>query len=286
MSEEPTGTNSDPDADWLVAEGMLRRGVPVMAAPPSSAGDSEFNLRGWRACEADASRIASWRPGWALIALTGIAFDVIDVDPRNGGDITIRKLAGVLPAVAGVVVTPGGGEHLYVPPYGGRSVSAGGIDYLAARRAVYLPGTRRPKYGGGGYRWVVYLDWSLLDRPNDGAVPRWLHPSLADLDPSGREPVVCDNPRGDNYGRAALQAEANAVAAAPTGQRNSTLNTAAFRCGQLAAGGHLSADHVYDLLLDAAEECGLVADDGWPACHDTVDSGFRAGWIHPRTHGG
>ena len=38
----------------------------------------------------------------------------------------------------------------------------GGIDYLGLGGLVYLPGTRRPKYGGRGYEWGQGLNWNAL----------------------------------------------------------------------------------------------------------------------------
>lgn len=49
---------------------------------------------------------------------------------------------------------------------------------------------------------------------------------------------------GQLYGQRALTAELERLADAPVGERNHTLNRAAFRCYQLAGGGILDADDV------------------------------------------
>lgn len=81
-----------------VAEEMIPHGVAVVVAPPRR-GSAEFRFRRWGSATADPHVLARWRTGWMLAAVTGVAFDVIDVDPRNGGDCTLEQLAGRLPAV-------------------------------------------------------------------------------------------------------------------------------------------------------------------------------------------
>jgi hypothetical protein len=55
--------------------------------------------------------------------------------------------------------------------------------------------------------------------------------------------------RRGGYGRAALAREQAAVAGAPSGRCNATLNLAAFNLGQLVADGLLDADEVRVVLL-------------------------------------
>lgn len=59
------------------------------------------------------------------------------------------------------------------------------------------------------------------------------------------------------YAVKALQSEADRVATATQGIRNQTLNTAAFRMGQLVAGGLIDPDTVTRALADAARATGL-----------------------------
>lgn len=264
---------------------MLEAGVPVIVASPDQRPNrQEFRFPEWRGAAADQRVIGRWRPGWALAARTGIAFDVIDVDPRHGGDVTLARLRAHLPPVAAYVSTPGGGEHLYVAPYGGDSFSSGGIDYQAKARLIYLPGTSRPKYEGRGYSWVQPLDWSVLHRAdNDAVFCRFLLPDRrrpnSVPEPSQADPAAR---RGSRYGRAALLAEADAVASSAPGSRNARLNLAAYRCGQLVAVGHLPATIVVSLLTDAARECLLADENGESACTATIASGLNAGFHSPR----
>lgn len=80
------------------------------------------------------------------------------------------------------------------------------------------------------------------------------------------------------YGQRALEDEAGRVAGAQAGERNHTLNRAAFSLGQLVAGGVLGEQDVVDTLRHAASQCGL----GEPEVSNTLASGLRAGAQEPR----
>ena len=84
--------------------------------------------------------------------------------------------------------------------------------------------------------------------------------------------------RGGCYGAAALARESDLVCGAHPGDRNSTLNRAAFSLGQLVAGGAIDRIVVERALLDAAIECGL----GTREAEATIRSGIEAGLERPR----
>src|SRR5262249_50900459 len=67
------------------------------------------------------------------------------------------------------------------------------------------------------------------------------------------------------------------------GTRNDTLNTAAFNLFQIVAGGGLDEQEVRDRLFEAAETCGLVADDGAASVEATINSAAQAARTRPRT---
>lgn len=81
------------------------------------------------------------------------------------------------------------------------------------------------------------------------------------------------------YGSAALARQIAAVATAPEGQRNHTLNTAAFSLGQLIPGGHLPEDLVRSQLAAAAVSAGL----GTLEADRTINSGITSGIADPYT---
>jgi hypothetical protein len=84
--------------------------------------------------------------------------------------------------------------------------------------------------------------------------------------------------RSGGYGRAALAQERTAVAGAPPGRRNATLNRAAFNLGQLVAAGLLDANEVRAVLLAAALEAGNPE----AKAQATISSGLRGGMARPR----
>lgn len=86
------------------------------------------------------------------------------------------------------------------------------------------------------------------------------------------------NGRASTYALAALRGEVERVRAAQEGERNDTLNRAAFSLGQLVADGQLDADEVADELTEAAEEAGLMARE----TRATIRSGLRGGARNPR----
>jgi hypothetical protein len=72
------------------------------------------------------------------------------------------------------------------------------------------------------------------------------------------------------------------VEAATHGERNETLNKAAFSLGQLVEAGHLNEGEVIGRLYEAAMVNELAEDDGPRAVMDTIHSGLRGGSEHPR----
>jgi hypothetical protein len=91
-------------------------------------------------------------------------------------------------------------------------------------------------------------------------------PRLRSASPSGR------------YARMVLEREADRVRTADPGTRNSTLNRAAFRLGQLVAARALDRTTVESTLTRAALAAGL----GLREVERTIRSGLEAGLAHPR----
>jgi hypothetical protein len=83
-------------------------------------------------------------------ALTGYAFDVIDVDPRSGGSLSIRQLSKDMgddfPEQYWRVRTSSGGLHIYVAPLGlgGHNGFMPGLDLKSKGGFVFIPPTVRP----------------------------------------------------------------------------------------------------------------------------------------------
>lgn len=79
----------------------------------------------------------------------------------------------------------------------------------------------------------------------------------AGVDTSDLPAAASTDPAARAYAAAALRYECQAVASAIEGTRNDTLNRAAFKLGQLVAGGYLDGQEVIDALTRAARQCGL-----------------------------
>ena len=119
----------------------------------------------------------------ALCLNTGSPVAVVDVDPRNGGDI--EKVRGLLARlkvrIFAEVDTPGGGKHFYVAGHpdlvsthstadNQRLPDYPGVDIQSFGCNVYLPGTGRPKYDGRDYTVVSdeLNQLPLLGEDDDG----------------------------------------------------------------------------------------------------------------------
>jgi hypothetical protein len=87
---------------------------------------------------------------------------------------------------------------------------------------------------------------------------------------------------GDAWAQQALQEEVANVSDAPEGQRNDTLNKAAFALGQIVGGGGLERNAVEAALLGAALHCGL----GEEEARKTIHSGLSTGALQPRAPSG
>lgn len=85
--------------------------------------------------------------------------------------------------------------------------------------------------------------------------------------------------RRQAYAEKALLEEAERVRYAPDGQRNDTLNNAAFKLATFMESGLLEEDTIVDTLFEAGQDCGL----GIQEIRATLRSGIRAGHNQPRT---
>jgi hypothetical protein len=211
-------------------------------------------------------------------------FWVLDID-GDEGEASLRALElrhGRLPPTP-EAITGGGGRHLsfkYTGPVSNSAKKmAPGLDVRGDGGYVVAPPSIHES--GRAYAWSVD---SVATLPT---APAWLL-ELARKKPTPptitQRAITTIRPGSSGaYGRAALDRECAALAAmAPNSGRNCALNLAAFRLGQLVAGGRLERDQVYAGLIDACHRNGLIHDDGMAAVQATIRSGGRAGMKHPR----
>jgi hypothetical protein len=253
-----------------------RCGIPVFPCNPLD--KRPLTPNGFKDASKDEAQIRAWWGRWpnAMIgvptgSVSGMWVVDLDVDPAKkiDGRATFDQLVaqrGPSPPTL-VTITPRGGRHLIWAWDPGVDIrnSTGrigpGIDVRGNGGYVCWPPSRNAN--GGEYRWEQ-------NGVNQAApAPGWL--------------ITLARRKIKAWARAALDYECKAVAAAQPGMRNSTLNTAAFNLYQIVAGGELDEEDVYDRLFEAAETCGLVADDGAAQVEATIASGAAAGRQQPRT---
>jgi hypothetical protein len=132
---------------------------------------------------------------------------------------------------------------------------------------------------GYPYRWVTGRDLNVpAGEVRAGLLERLERPQLRRVAPV-EVPIADDGP-GDRYARAALAEELARVAAAPVGQRNRQLWESTRNLYNLVATGALDHRQVDQGLLEAAERCGLLAEEPRQT-RRTLASGRQVGLAHP-----
>jgi Bifunctional DNA primase/polymerase, N-terminal. len=195
---------------------------------------------------------------------------IIDVDPRNGGEMTM----GLFPALprTRTTKTRSDGRHYWLtvdPSLEMRGKLGPGVDVKRAGKGyVVIPPSP-------GYKYLV-----------DGRMakaPRWLVEELTATRaiPEGAavKPRYFSFQTGTPYGEAALRNALKELRDVGQGGRSVTLNKVAFSLAMLSAGGELHPDKTCEALLEVALEIGLDE----PKAIDVLRSGWFAGERHPRS---
>jgi hypothetical protein len=234
------------------------------------------------------ARVLAWwtRYPQANIGLAcGQLFDALDLDgPQALAALqAFADRHGVDLPAGGPVARTGRTEvgwHYYLAPTGlaRRSGVLERVDYQARGAYVVAPPSRHAS--GQPYRWVRNLDHRLptlperlraeLERPPPSSPAA---PLLVGLPPAGGP--------GPAYVRSALAAELARVASAPVGQRNRQLWESGRNLFNFVAAGALDQAEVERGLLQAADCCGLLAEEPRQT-HRTIASARQVGLEHPR----
>lgn len=253
-------------------------------------GKNPRTRHGYLDATTDEDQIRRWWRQWPDAAIgvpTGpsIGMWVLDVDlPKREGDDDGRRTLADLEAIHGALPatreqrTGSGGRQLFFAWEEGRHIpnSAGNklgrkLDVRGQGGYVILPPSLHPC--GGRYEWIS-------DTYEPAAAPEWIVAMVEKKpEPKHERTDWQERPTPPGYGAAALEGEARKVASAPQGERNHTLNTAAFSMGTLIGGRVLDRPEVERVLLDAARACGLSEDEAMT----TMRSGLDAGEAKPRT---
>jgi hypothetical protein len=291
-----------------IARDLIDMGVPVFSAYPnhSDNGPEFLYPDAWQTFRPNQRQVDTWRPGMALAMVTGVVFDVLDIDPRNGGEASLETLADALgwdtegtgPTVYGQAATPSAGEHVLF----GRTLLAKttklgkGLDlqsgdrYGQGRGFVFIaPTVRRSKYGPRAGEDVAYRWLQAPTRPGthvDEGLAR-LREHIVALGPARAKPtktvgITRAQPDEDtdafDYPADWTPAEADrvireqceAVVGAREGEINGVLGGAARVLGRFVAGGYLSEGVAGGWLVDSLTEGG-VHSDSWNLAN-------RKGW--------
>jgi hypothetical protein len=233
----------------------------------------------------DEATIQRWwgRGPWSNIGIvtgarSGIV--VLDVDGPEGLDNwdELEQRHGSTPS-SFLVTTPRGGIHLYLAHPGRRVPNSAGklarnVDVRGDGGYVVAPPSRSA--GGRGWRqWTGAGCEGWVDGTAELVpMPEWISPPALDR----QRPSTLRRAGGSSYARTALDAECGQVALASVGQRNDTLNRAAFKLGTLIGAGEIDAEVVAERLLEAARRAGL----GDEEADATLASGLSKGMAHPR----
>lgn len=286
--------------DLEIARQLIRAGWPIfLAYPQNTPGRGEFiRPNDWQHTRPNEDVIDRWRPGMALCMVTGVAGDILDTDPRNGGDESRSAIvsAGDWPRVYGCAQTPSGGSHEIIHrTHVAKGAPVPGIDLQAGqddgegRGYVYIaPTVRTPETGPNAgvptaYRWC--------ERPNLGYMAEFEQDDtvqpITDMLLSRRAARKSPTPRAaagavrsdddeafdtvDSYWSAeaanrVITGQLEAVRKAREGAVNSALGGAARVLGRFVAGGYLDEDAAMSALLHALKQGG-VHSDSWNAAH-------------------
>lgn len=158
------------------ARRLAAAGIPIFIAYPDSTAKTGYRPPSrWEQTVADPAVVDQWRPGLALCMVQGCGLDLLDFDPRNGGDPT--ALNGMTPRFIGLAATPSGGAHGFISSLGAGSRDnvlpgvdvKGGLPDGSSRGFAFIAPTVRTSVVTGeptAYRWIQPPDLSLLGAPD------------------------------------------------------------------------------------------------------------------------
>lgn len=236
-------------------------------------------LHGLKDASADLPAVAAWWRRWKsanIGLLTGASarLVVIDLDGEEGMDSWAALTEGRDLPVTREAITGGGGRHIYfLHPGGtiGNSASRLGDHVDVRGDGGYVVAPPSSHASGRRYEWA--------NRERVAPCPDWLVDLMRPPPPPPRRPMAQPpTRRGGGYASAALAMEEASVRMAVEGNRNHTLNRAAYSLGQLVGSGLLDLHGVAGALLVAALGSGL----GETEAMRTIESGLAAGQRCPR----
>jgi P4 family phage/plasmid primase-like protien len=155
-----------------VARRLAAAGIPIFIAQPDASRKTGYREPPrWQQTTPDPAVVDLWRPGLALGAVMGHGLDLVDFDPRNGGNPS--ALEGWAPRAYAIAATPSGGMHAFIASLevGSRDNVLPGIDVKgglpdgSGRGYAFIAPTVRLSAVTGepaAYQWVQAPDLAAL----------------------------------------------------------------------------------------------------------------------------
>ena len=281
-------------------------GRPVFPCHPRS--KKPLTQYGFKDATTDLATVGKWWRQWpdanigiATGAPSGIWVLDIDGDEGEATLATLQAKHGAFPDTV-TVISGGGGKHFWfkMPPGQTIRTSAGkigpGVDVRGDGGYIIVPPSIHPN--GTPYVWS---DGKGLSDLEPAKAPAWLLELVTEKTVKhtaprkmfgGEKPAGTPRPRKSfvsntvRYAEAALESEAATVAAAPGGEQEITLNSAAFKVGGYVATRAIEFQMAFDALVAAGSE--MVNQPGKkPWSKAEIEDKVRRGLIHgmhtPRT---
>jgi hypothetical protein len=209
---------------------------------------------------------------------------VIDLDGLNA----VSTYVDTFPQLAetfSVKTGSGAGMHFYYRldelPQNMRAmnISGGGnIEIRASGCYVIAPPSIHPDTA---LPYAVQRPYPAMHLSNLSRLEKWLKRLMELSKPKAAATVNGRDSRaiGFGYAMAALNRETDKILESNEGNRNATLNRAAYNLGQLVADGKLDRHHVEARLFVAAVAVGQYEREA----RATIKSGLEAGMLNPRS---
>ena len=174
------------------------------------------------------------------------------------------------------------GRINYLTPTGLGNVHPHGLEHVDWRgRGGYVVAPPSHHASGHPYRFLPGRDLELPIPAVPAALRQRLEPRRLDRSTGPVIPFPAAGGAPGRYAQAALAQELARVATAPKGQRNRQLWESARNLYNLVATGALGPDQVDQQLLEAADHCGLLAEEPRQT-RRTLASARQIGLAHPR----
>lgn len=280
------------------------KGYPVFPCRPSN--KRPYTRHGFKDATTDVQQIISWWKRWpnAMIGLaTGkvsgiwaLDLDMPKTPGEDSGEAYLEKLEeayGKLPPTWTQETPSGGKHHFFKMPGDGRSVP----------NSTSKIGENIDVRGDGGYVIVAPSinarggQYSFTGKnKNIADAPEWLlrlarQPKPESIEKRAQTKTVSQpspvlaipfNQMSDDALKE-VNTALESVKLAKQGTRNDNLNKAAFALGQLVDSGNLNEEEAKKMLIEAANICGVLQDDGEKQTLRTIEGGLKAGKQNPKT---